>query len=172
MLERAQLRNEIAVSVSAMTIDQHRIEAGASRMFNMVEGFEEVTGYINRPRVHLFSSFLVLPNIHPNSYYAICLPINLSPTQSIYVLPTYPTQSFLPPSPNHLTSISPIYFSPSLNCRPRSINPPTFEYEISSLCLWLGRNLFLPPTNNKSFAHIRPNNSPIHPIPQSNRQIC
>lgn len=37
MLERAQLREETTVSV--MTIDQHRIEVGASSVFNILEGF-------------------------------------------------------------------------------------------------------------------------------------
>lgn len=37
MLERAQLREETAVST--MTIDQQRTEVGGSSVFNMLEGF-------------------------------------------------------------------------------------------------------------------------------------
>lgn len=62
-----------------------------------------------------FSSFLEQLNIHPGSYYTICLYINLSPTRCIFLLYFLPISvCHLPSSPPlspHL-SISPIYHPP------------------------------------------------------------
>lgn len=132
----------------------------------MLEALRRVIGYINRLRVHLLSSLLALLDIHPNSYYPICLSINLSPTQSILPSSSLPISVYSSPPPHLL--LSPIYYQSP----PTNKQLPLFSKNAFPICRWRRRHPIFAPPNNKRFAHIRPNTSPLYPFSQGARQIC